>query len=81
MEESSVKFIRKIGHISFYFDPLSEKNKVLVGYKSKPSVDPGYIFVPAKIWEEGLKNMVSLIEKDEVEESLKKKSFKDFKDI
>ena len=79
---SGVKHIKTIEGIPVYSDPYMEKGKFMVLYKGADVIEPGNVFVPIDIWNEGMKTAVGApIEKDEVDRILKMKRDRKLSDV
>jgi len=59
-----------------------EKGEYLVMYKTEDDILSGYVYVPAEIYNEGLRTMKAAeFEKDRVSEILRKKRDKNLSDV
>ena len=76
-----ISFISNFNDIPVYHDPYMETGKFLVSYQ-QTGVEPGLCYVPAKKWNEGMKNIKGVtFEKEEVDKILEEKTNRKFKDI
>ena len=69
-----VNFIKNFRNIPVYSDPHMSKDNFLVMYKGAEIENPGYVWVPNEVWNEGLKTAKGAVfEKSEVDEILRQK--------
>jgi len=79
---SGVNHITTIDGIPVYSDPHMDRTQFIVTYKSAELFNPGYVFVPTDVWNEGMKTAVGApIEKDEVDRILKMKRDRKLSDV
>jgi len=79
---SKITRINTINNIPIYANPHMEKGNFMIVYKGAEVLEPGYLFVPIDIWNEGMETAEGFpIEKDEVDRILKMKRDRKLSDV
>ena len=80
--KEGVNFITKVDNISVYKDIYMDSSSYLIMYKGEELENPGLIFVPSDIFNEGMKTAKgAAFDQKEVDEILRKKKNRKLLDV